>query len=230
MKIIGITGKIGAGKDAVAAAMIAADSNVRRIALADALKRTTLDLFDLSFEQVYGSQAQKIEVDPRWDKSPREILQTLGTEVGRALHPDVWVRRMLRDMTLWEEERQVPKARSQCSPIWVVPDVRFPNEAAAVREAGGVILKVRRNFRSRKAETCSECSAVWRPDFHGAQNLDLDAAAWHNPGCPHAHASEAAIERVIPDYTFLNDVEGLESVSYWAKHYLERAKAERGWI
>lgn len=240
MKIIGITGKMGAGKDTIAAAMITEDPSVRRIALADALKRTAMDLCDLSYEQVFGSQAQKAEVDGRWGKSPRQILQELGTGVGRSLHRNVWVRQMLRDMDAWERHQRawvltntqrwelayhgLKEDSPQRHPIWVVPDVRFPNEAAAIRDAGGVILKVRRNYRSKDVQSCAACGARWIPD--GRDNLD--SWIWHNPDCPHAHPSERGVEEIREDYTFYNDF-GLENVAYWAKHYLERAKAERGW-
>jgi hypothetical protein len=238
MKIIGITGKMGAGKDAVASAMSVADPSVRRIALADSLKRTAMDLFDLSYEQVFGSQAQKTQVDARWGKSPREILQALGTDVARNLHPDVWIRKMSRDMTLWEERQLawvfeerwslvyhgLKPDSPQRHPIWVVPDVRFPNEAAAIRAFGGVILKVWRNWRSRDAQSCTSCGERWYPS--GGETLDF--SEWHSPECRHAHPSERGVEDIKTDYIFHNDL-GLDNVTYWAEHYLTRAKAERGW-
>lgn len=240
MKIIGISGKMGAGKDTVAAAMIAADPSVRRIALADTIKRTAMDLLDLSYEQVFGSQTQKADLDKRWGKSPRQLLQELGTGVGRGLHENVWVRRMFRDMDTWESSQRawilsnaqrwelayhgLKPDSPQRRPVWVVPDVRFPNEATAIRDAGGVILKVRRNFRSQDVHSCTSCGARWFPD--GRDNLD--SWFWHDPECPHAHPSERGVEEIREDYTFYNDL-GLANVTYWAKHYLDRAKAERGW-
>lgn len=252
MKIIGITGKMGAGKDAVATAMGQADPSVRRIALADALKRTAMDLFDLSYDQVFGSQAQKAEMDPRWGKSPREILQTMGTDVARALHPDVWVRRMIRDMETWEHHHRawvfdaanrrwemayfgLRTDSPQEHPIWVVPDVRFPNEAAAIRKAGGVVLKVTRPFEfatwgknsdGAPWRQCKLCHAYYPPLF---SYPPPDSAAWHRDTCPHAHPSERGVDEIEPDYTFINEIEGLEHVQRQAEHYLNRAKAERGW-
>jgi hypothetical protein len=36
------------------------------------------------------------------------------------------------------------------------------------------------------------------------------------------------VEDIKTDYIFHNDL-GLDNVTYWAEHYLTRAKAERGW-
>lgn len=64
--------------------------------------------------------------------SPRHAMQTLGTEWGRmCLSPSFWV-------DVWRHA-----AAGIDGPI-VVDDVRFANEAAAIRDMGGVIVKVAR--------------------------------------------------------------------------------------
>lgn len=254
MKIIGITGKLQAGKDTIAAAMIAADPTVRRIALADALKRAASDLLGLSYEQVYGTNEQKNEVDPRWGKSPRQILQALGTEVGRAVHSNVWINKMLEDMSLWERcritynwsafNRRFERVyqgytKTQAHPIWVVPDVRFKNEAAAIREWGGVILRVRRpghglTFKgglplgNAVTWTCSDCGAVYETPKPPTGYVDIDSGRWHNLDCPRAHPSELGVEEIEPDYEFQN-TGSLDEVSAWSAAFLDRLKASRGW-
>lgn len=60
----------------------------------------------------------------------RRLLQRLGTEAGRKhLGEDVWVERLFR----------TPSAGRI-----VISDVRFPNEADAIRERGGIIVRVAR--------------------------------------------------------------------------------------
>jgi hypothetical protein len=61
--------------------------------------------------------------------TPRRILQTLGTEWGRALHPDLWVSIMLREITASE------------LPV-VIDDLRFDNEARLIRALGGKVINV----------------------------------------------------------------------------------------
>jgi hypothetical protein len=63
--------------------------------------------------------------------TPRTIMQRCGTEFGRNMvHPEIWVRRVLRLASL---ERGA-----------VISDVRFQNEAQAIRRMGGVIIRVNR--------------------------------------------------------------------------------------
>ncbi len=61
----------------------------------------------------------------------RHMLQTLGTEWGRAcIHPDIWVR-------CW-------KGRAQQYSAVVADDVRFPNEAAMIKLLGGEMWRIER--------------------------------------------------------------------------------------
>jgi energy-coupling factor transporter ATP-binding protein EcfA2 len=72
------------------------------------------------------------QADPKL-LTARHVLQTLGTEFGRAnLGPDVWVNRALRLID-----------RTDCS-VAIITDVRFDNEARAIVDAGGVVINVRR--------------------------------------------------------------------------------------
>lgn len=61
--------------------------------------------------------------------TPRVMMQTLGTEWGRSLLPDMWLR-------VWEHELD-DSAHTVC-----VPDVRFDNEAELIRSLGGTIVHI----------------------------------------------------------------------------------------
>jgi hypothetical protein len=64
--------------------------------------------------------------------SARTMMQTLGTEWGRRMiHPDLWA-------SVWKRH-----VATLDGPV-VVDDLRFPNEAAAIREMGGIIWRVYR--------------------------------------------------------------------------------------
>lgn len=63
--------------------------------------------------------------------TPRVMMQTLGTEWGRALLPDLWLR-------VWQHELD-SRAR-----VVTAPDVRFDNEADLIRSLGGIIIHVQR--------------------------------------------------------------------------------------
>lgn len=65
--------------------------------------------------------------------TPRHMLQTLGTEWGRdMIHSELWLRKCMRDIV------------DSTAPNIVVSDVRFDNEAKAIRESGGIILRIDR--------------------------------------------------------------------------------------
>mgnify|MGYP000008513824 CR=1 FL=1 len=63
--------------------------------------------------------------------TPRIMMQTLGTEWGRSLTPDLWLR-------VWQHELD------GTAHVVTVPDVRFDNEADLIRGLGGVIIHVQR--------------------------------------------------------------------------------------
>ncbi len=66
----------------------------------------------------------------------REFLQRLGTDVIRnGLDSNVWVNALFSDYR--------PQKLSEYNPSrWIITDTRFPNELEAVKERGGVTIKV----------------------------------------------------------------------------------------
>ncbi len=125
---IGLTGAAGSGKSTVAK-MLFQDYGYTRIAFSDPLKSMLMEL-GLSHEQLYGDA--KEAVDKRFGCTARHMMQTLGTEWGRELiNGDIWT-------TAWlVAVNRVPHAV-------VADDVRFPNEADAVRRTRGIIIRVDR--------------------------------------------------------------------------------------
>ena len=143
--IIGITGRASAGKDTVGNYICAQGQfkgkTVAKMACADKLKKICSDVFFDAFgvpaEAFFGSQIEKeapLEAVPGW--SGRRILQYVGTEGFRHIHEEVWARAM------------IGRARSLingnlCKMV-VVADVRFLTEAAVIKDAGGIIVRVKR--------------------------------------------------------------------------------------
>ena len=62
----------------------------------------------------------------------REFLQYFGTEVGRSIDKDLWIKALMYSYGHNNKNH------------WIIPDVRFPNEADAIRNAGGVLWKIER--------------------------------------------------------------------------------------
>jgi hypothetical protein len=141
--VIGFTGKAGAGKDTLAAWLVE-NHGYKRYSLADPIK----DLLNARFgwkpeqwdDRVWKEDPNGIHGchhstrDGYVPFSPRSWAQWLGTEVGRALAgQDVWVNALF------------VKAAAEGSHRIVIPDVRFDNEAAAIRHMGGAVIRVTRD-------------------------------------------------------------------------------------
>lgn len=130
--IIGLSGKGGAGKDTFAEFL--KPYGYERIALADPLKSIAKAIFGFTEEQV-SNPVSKEEIDERWGKSPRQLLQELGRKM-REIHPEVWIRPALQHMGHCV-------LNSKCS-NFVITDVRFPNEAEVVHRLGGFLVRIDR--------------------------------------------------------------------------------------
>lgn len=88
--IIGIFGKKCHGKDTIADYLVQ-KYQFHKLTYAEPIKKICKDIFSLSNEQL-TNHSLKETVDPRWEKSPREIMQLIGTELFRkTFSEDIWV-------------------------------------------------------------------------------------------------------------------------------------------
>jgi len=128
MLIIGIAGGKRSGKTLLAN-MLAERYGLLHTSFAAPIREFTANLLGGSLEQLEVEKESPIA----WLNgiTPREIMQTLGTEWGRMLiAPDLWVRVCMRKVA--------GAGRA------VISDVRFPNEARAIRDAGGHVIRLHR--------------------------------------------------------------------------------------
>ena len=129
--IVGITGKMGAGKTTAAQIMVG-KYNFSLLSFATPLKEAACHIFGLKSEDF---STGKEKVDPYWGITRRKMLQVLGTECMRGnFGEDFWVRRAAL---------AVEKLRKHINVVF--DDVRFPDEAAWIMSQGGIILRIRTN-------------------------------------------------------------------------------------
>jgi len=85
--------------------------------------------------------------------TPRKLLQLLGTEAGRnIIHPNIWVNALFADYVCDDcgqkecptDEEDTGQMIHRSFPRWIITDVRFPNEVKAVKERGGIMIRVNR--------------------------------------------------------------------------------------
>lgn len=138
MQLIGLTGRAGCGKDTVARILCETQGFVQ-IALADPLRDGLKAMFGLSDDQISRRDLKETRID--WlGKSPRELMQTLGTEWGREqVSADIWLRVARRRI-------EKIKASPPCLHIngIVISDIRFENEADWLRAQGGCVWHIHR--------------------------------------------------------------------------------------
>lgn len=160
-RLIGITGYKRSGKD-TAAEVMAAILGFQRIAFAGPLKdavRAILraqGLDDATIEECINGDLKEAPCPYLQHKSPRYAMQTLGTEWGRELLGGyIWVKAALN--------------RASNSDVGtIITDVRFPNEADAVRVAGGVMVRVSR------PETEPDMGDTLHPSEAGIASIEAD--------------------------------------------------------
>lgn len=93
----------------------------------------------LGREWCYPTEWQGTE---HWvEMTVREFLQKLGTDGLRTgLHTNVWVNALMAD---YEGLYDIDTDRTTY-PNWIITDTRFPNEAQAIKNAGGIVIRIDR--------------------------------------------------------------------------------------
>lgn len=130
--IIGLSGYAQSGKD-TAAELLCLNYGYTRRAFADPMREALLRL-NPKIDSI--THVQHLVDDYGWDiakKNPevRRLLQHMGTEVGRGMFGEnFWLVRTIAGLA---PENKV-----------VISDVRFPNEARAIKELGGVVWRILR--------------------------------------------------------------------------------------
>lgn len=140
--IIGVCGFIGAGKDTVADYLVNVHE-FRRESFANTLKDAVAAVFGWDRTLLEGRTKEgrewREQVDTWWAErldiphlTPRWVLQYWGTDVLRkGFHDDIWVASL---------ESKLRKTRDDI----VISDCRFPNEIKAIKNSGGIVIRVKR--------------------------------------------------------------------------------------
>lgn len=168
--IIGLTGPAGCGKDTVAQ-LLATHLRFAHLAFADALRTEVCHAFGIDLSVLTRRDTKEtpipalalsscldknfvMAVISTWHllddgmssmrfldaftepRSPRQIMQWWGTEYRRACSgPDYWTRTLKARVHIQQQGGQLRH---------VISDVRFDNEAEAIRAMGGVIWQIKR--------------------------------------------------------------------------------------
>lgn len=130
--------------------------------------------------------------------TPRLLLQRIGTESMRnIIHPNIWVNALMSEYkpreatliskdcprqdiySLTEEDEIIYGTIGKLYPNWIITDMRFPNELKAVKDRGGISIRIER-FKQI------------------SENIRV-----HGVGVP--HESETALDNATFDYVIDNN-------------------------
>lgn len=130
--LIGLIGRKGSGKDTVASVLLT--HGYQNVKFAGALKEMIRSVLAYqgadaeTIERMIEGDLKEVATEYLAGRSPRYAMQTVGTDWGRKLmNEDLWV--------------GVTINKAVAHPT-VITDVRFPNERAAIEQAGGVCFGI----------------------------------------------------------------------------------------
>lgn len=167
MKLIGLSGPAGVGKDTIADYLVA-EHGFTKFSFSDALYREVSEAFGVAVEELQDREKKEVP-HPRltaavcrdlqfaylmcgcghvataaeweYEFSPRWVLQHWGTEYRRAQDPDYWVKKTASWVQAWLD---VTRDDGEPHAGLVNTSTRFPNEAEFIRALGGQVWHVRR--------------------------------------------------------------------------------------
>ena len=156
--VIGLAGHAGAGKDSAAAYLVQRYGFVHA-AFADPIRSMALLLLEeagIDHRWLTDRAYKELRI-PGLGVSARALMQTIGTEVGRHLHPSIWTRHMA--MRLGLAGAGLPNTYPVHDRI-VISDVRFGNEVDWVHLVGGKVIRLHRNQAAAVRAHASEAELL----------------------------------------------------------------------
>jgi len=129
-KLIGFSGKAGAGKDTAANHLWKADDYVK-LSFAAPLKTAVCSIFGMSAVRL-EDRALKETVVKQWGMTPRQMMQRMGDALRREFGEDLFVRIAEMNLDALDDDDVA------------FSDVRFQEEADMIRRRGGRVIEIQR--------------------------------------------------------------------------------------
>lgn len=155
-RLIGLTGTAGSGKDTVRR-MLEEHHGYTGFAFADPIRSMLSALLESAgtSPEWMTDRARKEATIPALGTSYRHLAQTLGTEWGRSIEPEFWLR---------IASARLDALQDQGLRHFVISDVRFLNESAWIKVLGGEVWRIDRPSAEPVRQHASELISLINPD------------------------------------------------------------------
>jgi hypothetical protein len=171
MKVIGCAGQCANGKDELANYLAKKlNDNIvykedlwQRLGFAHAVKKVFMDSFGVTWDFI-EEWKRKNEPPPGFDQNIRKCLQGIG-DGFRKMKSNIWIEIALK------EERNI-----------IISDVRYLNEARAIRDKGGLNILVWRKGFENNDPNLSESQIKPTVDWFVKSGLEGDVRGHNLPG------------------------------------------------
>lgn len=153
MILLGISGKRGAGKDLLASYFVN-KYGFLKVSFAEELKRQVREHFNLTTEHTDGALKEVMLADYLKGKyhdsmgnlvieywTPRDIMVAYG-QFFRQFDRDWWIKQAFKKIEGFEVMAERGVATNYAR--FVISDLRFKNEAEAIKEKGGIVVRLER--------------------------------------------------------------------------------------
>lgn len=159
-EIIAFTGPAESGKTTAACYVVAHYPDFVRLSFAEPI-RAMLYALGLTVDDLSKGKNQPHPI--LGGRTPREAMQTLGTEWGRGLYDAIWIAQMRQRIT----------DNTRFGMGVVIDDLRFDNEAELIRDMGGVIIELSRPGQPPRMKHESERGISAHHDRHRIEAADV---------------------------------------------------------
>ena len=139
--LIGFSGKKGSGKSYFADYLVNNKLFIK-LSFASPLKEITKILFNLSDEDVKDPIKKEL-INPKFNASPRELMQWLGTDIMR----EEFNKKFNYSGSIWIDSiKDKVKTLLDNNKDVVIDDVRFQNEVDMIHSLGGIVINLRNDL------------------------------------------------------------------------------------
>lgn len=181
--IIGLIGHAGAGKTDVAARYLIEQHGFEYMHLANTIYRMTACVVEAlgGNYAYYNTRAGRKQKLPGVDFTIVELMQVLGTECGRYLDPALWIR------------CAIPSIQRSTNNV-VVDGIRFLNEAFAIKELGGKLIRVVRDGNTLEGKAAEHESTQY------IDSMTVDATLYNTSSVNQAYRHmQFILQTLYPD-------------------------------